>query len=422
MNPEPHPPIDVNRIYRSNSLITILEQALFSLIRLSISPYLVLPFYLKQLTGSTFLIGLIPAVFVIGFALPQFLMVRILRRTRRPMRLLILSSLGQRLGMLGMFLLTIFQIRLPNVLTIGLFFAIYLFFNIARGCYSPTQIDFLGRGVPNNRGKIIGLGNFLGGIVNLFGTLLLTRLLTTLPYPQAITAVMVVSLAGSMVSFIAILFLKDVPLTTGTHTPVENLTQAKKVLPSPAFQKYLSWRAVIIGLEMMLPFYTLYGLDKFNLSASYVGIFAAIMTISDAVGNPFWGWLGDRMGYLRIIIIASFLGCAGAVLAAVAPNVIIFALVFLLNGLMLSGQSLSGVNIIYEFSPRREVPLYVAFHQVLLSLLSSLAPVIGASLTGGLGYAFGSLLAGVTGLIGTLGMQFKVHSPRLDKVKAPGME
>ena len=345
-------------------------------------------------------------------------MVRILRHTRRPMRLLILSSLGQRLGMLGMFLLTLFQIRLPNAVTIILFFAIYLFFNIARGCYSPTQIDFLGRGVPFNRGKIIGLGNFLGGIVNLFGTLLLTRLLTTLPYPQAITAVMAISLAGSMVSFIAILFLKDVPHVTPAHPGVEDPTQGKKVLPSPAFQKYLSWRAVIIGLEMMLPFYTLYGLDKFNLPASYVGIFAAILTISDAVGNPFWGWLGDRFGYLRIIIIASFLGCAGAVLAAVAPNVIIFSLVFLLNGFMLGGQSLGGVNIIYEFSPRRDVPLYVAFHQVLLSLLSSVAPVLGASLTGGLGYAFGSLVAGVTGFIGTLGMQFKVHSPRLDKLIA----
>ena len=407
MNLQLDAPVEVNRIYRSNSIITILEQALFSLIRLSISPYLVLPFYLKQLTESTFLIGLIPAVFVIGFALPQFLMVRILRRTRRPMRLLVLSALGQRLGMLGMFLLTVFQIRLPNAVTISLFFAVYLFFNIARGCYSPTQIDFLGRGIPNNRGKIIGLGNFLGGILNLLGTLLLTGLLTKLPYPQAITAVMGISLAGSLVSFIAILFLRDVQLAGGDHFPAGNLAHENKALPSPAFRKYLSWRAVIIGLEMMLPFYTLYGLDKFALPVSYVGIFAAIMTVSDAVGNPFWGWLGDRIGYLRIIILASALGCAAAILSAIAPNVIIFSLVFLLNGLMISGQSLSGVNIIYEFSPRREVPLYVAFHQVLLSILSSLAPVLGASLTGGLGYAYGSLVAGATGFLGTLGMQLK---------------
>jgi MFS family permease len=227
-----------------------------------------------------------------------------------------------------------------------------------------------------------------------------------------------VSLAGSLISFVAILFLRDVLPDGGAHSSLEDYSQGKKVLPSPAFQKYLSWRAVIIGLEMMLPFYTLYGLDKFALPASYVGIFAAIMTISDAVGNPFWGWLGDRIGYLRIIILASSLGCAAAILSAIAPNVFIFSLVFLLNGFMISGQSLSGVNIIYEFSPRREVPLYVAFHQVLLSLLSSLAPVLGASLTGVLGYAAGSLVAGVTGFIGALGMQLKVHSPRLDKLKA----
>ena len=414
---------DASKIYRSNSIAVMIEGALFSLIRLSISPYLVLPYYIQHLTKSPFLIGLIPVVFVIGFALPQIFMARIIQRSQNRIRLLILSAVAQRICMLGLLLLTIIQTRLPDSLTLGLFFLIYFLFNIARGCYSPSYIDFLGRGISSHRGKIIGSGNFLGGILNLLGALLLARLLTDLPYPQAITAIMAVSFTGSLISLGAILCLKDVsknepvevrPAAGRPHVAAE--ASSNQAYQFPAFRTFLFWRAILVGLEMMLSFYTLYGLEKFNLPASYVGIFAAILTIADALGNPFWGWLGDRVGYLRVIVASTILGSAGALLAAFSANLWLFSMIFLLNGLMLSGQVLGGMNIIYEYAASRNVSIYVAYEQVMLSVLSSLAPVLGAGLIAKLGYSVSSLVAGSCGVLGVIGMQFYVRSPRLDLV------
>lgn len=405
----------VSKIYRSNSVAIMLEGALFSLIRLSISPYLVLPYYLQHLTESTFLIGLIPAIFVVGFALPQVLMARIIQRSRNRMRLLILSAVAQRICMLGLLLLTLVQSRLPNSWTIGLFLSIYFLFNVARGCYSPAYVDFLGRGIIKHRGKILGSGNFMGGILNIFSALLLTRLLTDLPYPQAITAIMAVSFVGSLISLGAILCLKEVPTEEDSGEPVAAAESTdSQAQHFPAFQKYLLWRALVIGLEMMLSFYALYGMEKFDLPASYIGVFATLLTITDAIGNPLWGWLGDKIGYLRVIVVSTLLGSLGALLAAVSTNQWLFSFVFLLNGLMLSGQTLGGINIIYEYATSRNVPLYTAYQQVVISILSSLAPVLGAGLIARLGYPTSSLVAGTSGVIGVLGMQFYVSSPRLD--------
>jgi MFS family permease len=400
-------PVELQKVYRSNTIAVIFENALYSLVRLAVSPYLLLPFYLKQLTSSSFLIGLITAVCVLGFAVPQLLMARIIQRTRNRKRLLVLSAVAQRLFILALLVLTIIQVRFPKTLTIILFFIIYLLFNLARGCYSPTQVDFLSRALPsNNRGKILGISFFFGGFLALLSTMLLTRLLSVLPYPQSITAAVAISFCGSVISFFAVLRYQDVlpaqPVDAPAAAPA--LPGRSWNLPSLDFRRYLGWRAVIIGLEMMLPFYILYGLDKFNLPAAYVGIFASILTISDAICNPLWGMLGDKIGYQRVIIAASLLGCVGAAFAAFSPNVFLFSFVFLFNGMAQSGQLLGAVTIIYEFSPREDVPIYTAFQQVILSILSGIAPVAGGAIAAAIGYASGSMLSGSIGLVGTIGM------------------
>lgn len=202
-------PEATGRYYHRNSIAIILKNAMFSLTRLGISPYTILPFYLKQLTGSIFLIGMVPATYVIGFSLPQLFMANILERTRMCKHILVLSSFVQRVCILGLLLLTLLQPRLTAPVIIGLFFITYLFYNITRGYYSPVWIDFLGRGLSHDCGKIIGVGYFFGGLLNLLASLLLTHLLGILPYFQAILIIFAIAFSVSLVSFVSICSLHD---------------------------------------------------------------------------------------------------------------------------------------------------------------------------------------------------------------------
>lgn len=408
---------DLERHYKHNSIAVMIENALFSVIRLATSPYIFLPYYLSRLTDSAMLIGLIPAVFVLGFALPQLSVARFLQRIQYRKRILVLSSLVQRLCILGLLFLTLIQNQLSSHLTIILFFILYSIYNLGRGSYSPTYVDFLGRAIYRDRGRILGISNFMGGILNIAGSLVLARLLTTVSFLRAAMFVFAFAFTGSMISFIAILSLHDVRADREIESWAEkkgSVPPHRKAPTSAAFQSYLGWRIVMIGLELMLPFYSLYGLEKFNLDASYVAIFSVVLTISDAVTNPLWGRLGDKAGYLVVIRSASFLGCLGALSAALSNNVYMFCLVFLLSGMMLSGQQLGNINIVYEFAPREKIPIYTAVHQTVLSLLSGLAPLLGGAITGRMGYAIGCLVAGSLGLAGVSGMIAKVKSPRLE--------
>jgi MFS family permease len=411
---------EVERYYKRNFIAAIIDNAMFSFIRIGLSPYTILPFYLKHLTDSNILIGLIPTVFILGFTAPQLPIAKYLQNNKQRKNILVISSVEQRLCILGLIFLTVYQKRLPDQLTIIFFFTFYLLYNLGRGCYSPTYIDFIGRVVSRNRGRMLGIGNFFGGILTLVGTGLLTGLLITLPYPQAITAIFALSFFGSLVSLAAILSWKDIlPPENRISAEEQGVSSSlkKELIPPGNFKHYLGWRSIIAGLEMMLPFYAIHGLAKFHLADSYLGIFTAIMTISDTVMNPIWGWLGDKGGYLRIVIAASILGCLGAMIAAGSNNLFLYSMVFVLNGMMLSGQMLGNFNIIFEFATKVKIPAYSAMSQVVLAPLSGLAPVIGGFFIGRFGNGMSSLFAGFIGAIGVIGMTMNVRNPKYVKIQ-----
>jgi len=405
---------EVERYYKRNYIASIVDLSMFSFVRIGLSPYIILPFYLQHLTNSSLLIGLIPAVYILFFAAPQLFVAKYIQRIKQRKNILIISSVGQRLCILGLILLTVCQNRLPDHITIIIFFTLYGIYNIGRGCYSPTYVDFIGRAIPRNRGRMLGVGNFFGGIITLIGSALLTDLLEAFPYPQAITVTFILAFVGSMISLVAIFSWKDIPLPEG-EMPAEvskkNTAWQKTLIPSKNFSRYLGWRSVITGLEMMLSFYAIYGLEKFNLSDSYLGIFTAILTLSDTIMNPIWGWLGDKVGYYRIMVAASILGCVGAVIAGVSNNLILYLLVFVLNGMMISGQSIGNMNIVYEFAPRVHIPTYSAISQVVLSPLSGGASLLGGYLIGVYGNEMVSLFASFMGAVGVIGFLVFVRDP-----------
>jgi MFS family permease len=415
----------IDRYYRRNFFAATVDNMMFFFIFLGLSPFTVLPYYLQQLTDSKILIGLIPAIFILGVALPQPLMARFLHGKRKRLKYLVISAVTQRFGILAFFLLTLFQTRLPNTLTIVLFFVFFTFQNLASGFWLPAWVDFIGRAIPRKRGMLFGWSNFIGGALSLSGGYLMTQLLRVLPYPQAISALAGIALTASMISLGAILAWKEVLPSEAIQG--EEKTQAgnvKGALSDFQFRVYLIWRGVMVGLEMATPFLALYALDKLALEPYQLGIFTLLMSIAQTVMNPVWGWLGDRKGYLYVILISAFLGVAGIILAILTQSLFLFYLVFLLTGIMVSGvqiSSIAGLNIIYEFSSAQMVPTYLSLSQIIISPLSGFAPTLGGYLAGLVGYEPMFWISGILGLAGTIGMLLGVPNPKTRKKDDPFM-
>ncbi len=406
--------MEVNRYFRRNALGIMIDNSMFYIIALGLSQYTILPYYLSKLTDSKILIGLIPTVYVLGFALPQLFIARFLIHKSRIKKYLVATAAAQRFSILAFFILTLVQNDLPAKSTIVLFFIIYAVQNLITGCWFPMWVDFVGHALPHSRGMVFGLSFLIGGLLSLAGGSLIIYLLETLPYPNAISAAAGIAFVASLISLAAILtWHETVPPVAeeSRESVIINRDIFRKIRINTNFQKYLLWRGVIIGIEMSLPYLTVSALERLDVVDTQVGIFAIILSISQTILNVFWGWLGDRISYLRVVLISTLIGCVGVFLATSATSILMFYLVFVCAGAMLSGQMLASINIIYEFSGTEDIPAYAAVSQLVLSPLSGLMPLIGGLIASAFGYRIMFPIAGLFGVGGLVGLSLKVKNP-----------
>ena len=410
----------VEKHYRWNFFWMALDNMMFFFIFMGLSPYTILPVYVGHFTDSKVLIGLIPTIFLIGTTLPQIFMAKFLRHRRKRKKYLVITAAIQRIGILGIFLVAYLQPRLnlSNQLTLGIFFLMHAIQHTASGFYVPAWIDFLGKAIPRRRGQLFGISNFIGGLMGVGLGWLLSVLLERYPLEQAMPIIFGISLLASIVSLIAIMLWREVEppdeffTETGSHESV-----VKAVFKDANFVRYLVWRGLMVILEIATPFYTISALEQLAINVSQVGIFTTILSISEAVLNPLWGWLGDKKGFIRVVQVSALAGAIGALLVAGIPSIWAYYATFLMAGAMISGLQISSLNIVYEFSPKQLVPLYTAVSQVALTPLSALVPTLGGVIAESLGYSTNYWLAGLLGLGSLLGLSANVRNPKTLEMK-----
>jgi hypothetical protein len=99
----------IEKNYKWNFFWFTVDNMMFFFIFMGLSPYTVLPFYLKHFTDSNILIALIPAIHILGNSLPQIFMARFLKKTDERKKYLFIIASIQRLGIFGTLLLVVLQ-------------------------------------------------------------------------------------------------------------------------------------------------------------------------------------------------------------------------------------------------------------------------------------------------------------------------
>ena len=406
----------IEKNYRWNYFWIALDNMMFFFIFMGLSPYTILPVFVGRFSDSKVLIGLVPTIYLIGTTLPQLFMANFLKKRRKRKKYLVFSALLQRFGILGLFLLALLQPRLgfSSIITLVLFFSMHALQHGASGFYIPAWIDFVGKAIPRNRGKMFGISNFIGGLMGLGMGWLLSYLLDRYPFEEAIPVIFGISLTASLVSLIGILSWREVvpPDAFFAEQDADQDGSVQSVFKDKNFVQYLIWRGLMVILEIATPFYTVSALEVLALNASQVGIFTTILSFSQAVLNPLWGWLGDKKGFLRVIQVSALAGSVGALLVAIIPTLWTYYLTFLFAGAMISGLGIASFNIVYAFSPKEFVPLYTAVSQVALTPLSSVVPILGGVIAETMGVTTNYWLAGALGLVSLAGLSISVKNPK----------
>lgn len=409
----------IEKNYKWNFFWMTVDNSMFFFIFMGMSPYTILPLYVNHFTKSSILIGLIPTIYLVGSTLPQLFMANFLRTTKLRKKYMVIAAVVQRFAILGLLILSIAQPRLglsPS-LTLTLFFLLFGIQNFSSGFYSPVWIDFVGKSIPRNRGFLFGISNFIGGLMGLGIGWLLSFLLSKYNIDQAIVMIFGMAFAASMLSLVAILSWREViPPDSYFTVNGKSAGSFRDVLTDKNFVNFLVWRALMVVLEIATPFYSISALKLPDVSPAQVGIFTTILSFFQAVINPFWGWLGDRKGFLNVIKISCLAGVIAALLGIFSPNLISYYLIYVFLGLMLSGISISNFNIIYDFSPKQLVYMYLAVSQISLTPLSSVIPLLGGLIADKFGFITNYWIAAGVGAFSLAGMIASVKNPFKKKV------
>ena len=418
MSPEPMTTRQyVEKHFLWNFSVNAMDISFFTLAMNMVSQSTILPLLVNQLTDSKIAVGFIPAIFSIGFLLPQLFTAGHAESLRRKKPFIVLWSVfGERTPYLVAAIAILLFARSSPLLALGLLYLSLLVASGTGGALTPAWYDMIAKVIPaNRRGIWMGVGSGGGAFMGIAGAALAGWFLTHYDFPTKYALCFFTAALFQYLSW-ACLSLTREP-ESETVKEHHGLREYFKKLPAVLkrdqnYTVFLISRSVMnLGL-MAAGFYIVYGSERFNLSGAEVGGLTALLVGVQAVLNLALGAIGDRYGH-KIVLTAGALATALAALTALvwqAPAAL--WVVFVLLGAALAADSVSGFSIIVEFGSAEDRPTYIGLTNTLMAPARSLAPILGGWLAASLGYSWLFAAALVASAGGALMMGWWLKEPR----------
>ncbi|MCJ7511964.1 MAG: MFS transporter [Anaerolineales bacterium] len=413
--------LEVERNYRWNLTVSILELALFWFGLSFIASSTILPLFFSKLTESTLVFGLVAMLSQGGWYLPQLFTANGVERV--PRMLPIMVNVGFFAERLPLFLLVLAAALAARAPTSALVLALvaYAWHVLGAGSIAPAWQELVGRCFPvQRRGRFMGIGGFVGTTTGALGALASTALLTSLKYPANFVAVFALGALSILLSlgFMA-LVREPVPVVQAPRQSARDFwSNLPDVVRSEAnFRWYLLGRVTLAFGAMGLGFVTLSALRLWQVSDGTVGMYTAVSLVGQALGTLSLGLLADRRGHLLSVEITAVAYLLAFALTAWSPAPEAYYLAFLLIGFAIGGQIVSGLLLTLEFAPAGRQPTYAGIVNSSLGVAGILAPLIGAWLASR-GFVALFLLAAVFNLAALFILRTRVRDPR----HAPGAD
>jgi MFS family permease len=341
----------------------------------------ILPLFAASMTDSALLIGLVPAIHSVGWQLPQLFTAGHVARLRRYKRTVMLMTVHERLPFLGFAIvalcLPILGIRSGLILT----FLLLIWQGLGGGFTANAWTSMISKIIPTeSRGTFFG---FQAGLANLLisgAAIGAGYILDFLAYPLDFAVCFLIASSFFTLSWFALALTRE-PEDTEKTIPKESprfLDDSFRILRKDAnFDWFLAVRFLSQFATMGFPFYIIYALRRFDMDAVTAGYLTATLTISQTLANVGMGWIGDKFGHRRMLILGGFAALTSSGLAWIASSIAWFYPIFLLAGLANVSIWTIGLTMTVDFSGEADRPLYIGLSQTLTAPATILAPILG---------------------------------------------
>ncbi len=387
--------------------------------RLLNTPTFVPAFILLLSGGSEFMVGLALALFSLGSAITPLLSASLIGHRDRVLPVGFWTGGSMRVAVLG---LALSGLLLTGESALYAAIASLALFGLFAGMQAVVFQVLLAKVIPvNNRGKLMGLRNFLAGITTAIvawygGNYLLGDPPTATGYGWMFMLSFVLTATGLLM--LALVREPRPPTVAEQQSFLQHLRGMPGFLKAePQFARYVYARALTTMGRMALPFYILYAGENIGLSGQTLANLTIAFTVAATVSNLGWGMLADRQGFRLCLLMTVGLWIISTLGLMASNSYLTVVLVFLGIGASQEGFRMASMSLAMEFGRREDTALRVATANSAAEIAGSIAPLLGGIIATALGY--GAVFFGAITCLALGGaLLLTVKEPRYQSVSA----
>lgn len=410
--------------WRRNFVANFADVAFFSLGLAFSSLTTIVPLFIRQLGGSTLLVGLIPALVQVGTLLPPLLVAAHVARLGPKLPFILRMTLAERLPWPLLAIASFFLARSQPTALVALTVILLAIFGIGGGVTLPAWMDMIASVTPlRMRGRLFGWSGALAGLLGVGGGLLAEWALATYPFPLNFALCFTATAICMLLSYAALAAIREPARQPAPEQPRGR--EYLRTLPSLLrrdrhFAAFIAARMLMALGGMAVALVAVYATEQRGLPESLAGRFTSWMLGTQVIVTPVWGILSDRNGYKGSLQFA--VGCLALAMAltVVATTAAWFYLIFILIGAYSGVLFATTLNMVVEFARPEERVSYIALHGSLVAPVTLAAPVLGGWLVEVVGFGPTFTIAAASGCLGLAVLSLFVRDPRYRQIEALG--
>ena len=413
---------------KRNFTLGLLNGGMFVFAEALMSIDTVLTWFVQQLGGSNFLIGLVGPMRDAGWFLPQLFISQ--RSQRQPLQ----GPLYRRAAavrVMAWFVWTaatfLLATNYPALLLV--FFIAYGVNSLASGFAGLPFMDIVAKTIPSDRrGSFFGGRLFLGGILGLVASVIVALALSAQnpqPFPINVGLLFALSWVAAVVGLTLFALIKEPPghVNDDGATFTAHMQRAARLPRQNQNLRYLLIaRVVILMSYVAAPFYSIYSINVLGAPVSIIGVYMGARTIVALLINPVWSRLSDRRGNKLVMQLATAVGVimltwivflpVAARSLHVPASVMAYAVVpvFALMGVYETGVGIGAVNLTLEVAPPHDRAIYIGLTNTILGV-AYLSTAVSGLIVDAIGYE-GVFVIGLLMLLVASWALWRLRDPR----------
>jgi len=340
------------------------------------------------LGASNFQIGLLASMPTFTHA-SQLISIWLVRRYNNRRAVAVLCSLLARLPLLITGCIALFLPGSASIELIIFFLVFYYFFGSVAG---PSWNSWIKDLVPEkSMGAYFSRRSSYTQALNVVLSLSVALLVDYIKryYPQyELRTYATMFIAGGVIGITGGIILSMAP-EPQSYLARENIFKLlKRPLQNRNFRNLLVFNSAwVFALNIATPFFTVFMMKSLGLSLSYIIGLSIVSQLCSIFTVRIWGLFADRYSNKTIIAISAplYIGCFVAwcfvgIYSRLYANLVLLAIIHIVTGISTAGINLSLTNIGLKLAPRDDAVVYLSAKNIITSIFSSIAPLIGGIL------------------------------------------